>query len=558
MFVKRSWNPKLKNPKIHKQLVESYWDKEKKRSSHRTIVNITEWPEEVVRAVELALKGKALVEPQTLSFTTGDPCRGAGLFTIAVWWKKLGMDQVLSDFSEPARQSVFLMVAQRILEPGSKLSLKRSLADTLHARTWSATRFDEDTLYHVMDEVTDAFYSIQTGLDNVSEASHQLLLYDITSTYFEGQTAEGSAYGYSRDKRWDRYQIVIGLVSDERGIPRAVEVWPGSTADKSTVACQVQDLTERFGITQAILVGDKGMYSQANLKSLADQGFDFILGVDWREQRDQLLKRTPRQLELFDTQVVEWTEGKSRYVGCASPERAHRDFTRRERAMETVNDELTRLQSGARKGSYYSQVRLYAKVSDLLDQHGVKRYWEIRIDPLVPGIDPTRKTRLQLTFSRNQTELERAALLDGKYVLKTSVKSDVMDAETVADSYHTLQRVERAFRHIKSFFRIRPIYHRLNRRIRAHVLICFLAYFLVKHLELSFRELGEQREVELVLRYWDKLRLCEHFVEAQGYRSKAWRWQMGELGQSIQKEMKALQIWSDVDHHQHSLLQLIS
>ncbi len=382
--------------------------------------------------------------------------------------------------------------------------------------------------------------------------------YDITSTYFEGQRAEGSAYGYSRDTRWDRYQIVIGLVADERGIPRAVEVWPGNTADKSTVADQVRDLQQRFGITKAVLVGDKGMGSQANLTALTDLGFGFILGVDWREQRAQLVKRSPRQLELFDTQVVEWTEEGSRYVGCASPERAYRDLTRRERAMAKVNDELTRLQAVAGKGAYYAQVSLYAKVANLLDQHGVKRYWEIRIDPLVPGTDPTRKTRLQMTFSRNQEELEQAALLDGKYVLKTSVAPSVMDADTVAASYHALQQVERAFRHIKSFFRIRPIYHRLDRRIRAHVLICFLAYFLVKHLELYFRERGDEREVELVLRFWDKLRVCEHHVEAQGYESTAWQWQLGELGQSIQEEMKTLQVWSAVDRYRHSLLQQVS
>jgi len=309
VFIKRSWNPRLKHPKVHKQLAESYWDPQTKRSRHRTLVNITEWPEKVVQALELALQGKRLVDAEGLSYQCKDPYRGGGILTIAWLWKKLGMEGVLHTLSPATRQSIFLMVAQRILEPGSTLSLQRSLADTLFARVWSANRFDEDSLYQAMDELEEAFYTTQAALRAQHRPAPRLLLYDITSTYFEGSEAEEAAYGYSRDKRWDRYQIVIGLVCDAAGIPLAVEVWPGDTADTSTVAEQISLLKERFGIEEAVVVGDKGMYSAGNLEAISDLGFSFILGLDWREQRKQLLSVPPANWS-FSTRWGWWSGRK--------------------------------------------------------------------------------------------------------------------------------------------------------------------------------------------------------------------------------------------------------
>jgi transposase len=164
-------------------------------------------------------------------------------------------------------------------------------------------------LYRVMDVLHEQFYSIQERLRSRRRAAPVLCLYDITSTYFEGTEAEDGDYGHSRDKRWDRYQIVIGLVCDEEGVPLAIEVWPGNTADRSTVADRITALKKRFGIEYAIFVGDAGMYSGANIEKLEKSGFDYILATEWHTQRQQLEALKPWQLELFDQQgVAEWED----------------------------------------------------------------------------------------------------------------------------------------------------------------------------------------------------------------------------------------------------------
>ncbi|MBO8129876.1 MAG: IS1634 family transposase [Peptococcaceae bacterium] len=559
MFIKRSWNPRLKNPKIHKQLVESYWDPDAKVSRHRTIANITDWPDHVVEALELALKNKTLIDVEGISFTTGDPYRGAGSLAIYHLWKKWNMDHALGSLSEATRQSIFLMVVQRILDPGSKLALQRSLDDTIFSRVFSRNRFDEDSLYETMDELHKVFYEVQEKLMENRSAPPTLLLYDITSSYFEGTHADDAKYGYSRDKRWDRYQIVIGLVCDENGIPLAVEVWPGDTVDKTTVVEQVNALKMRFGIEEAIFVGDKGMYSSTNIEALSENGFKYILGLDWREQREQLIARSPQQLELFDKiGVIEWEDNGTRYIGCASELRRERDAARRQNAMEEVEKELRRLQETCRKGAYYSHVRLHAKIEKLLKDHHVKRLWNIRIVPLEEGKSPEQKARFELQFSPCQEEIARQELLDGKYVLETTVSSQQMSPGEVERSYKLLKHAERGFRHIKSFLEIRPMYHHLRRRIRAHVLICFLAYYLVKQCELEFRAQGETREVEEILRRWDKLRLTHQTLRAEGYESANWNWQLGELGVSIKNEVSKLGLWRAVEKCRHSLLANVS
>ena len=226
----------------------------------------------MIDAIDQSFKqGKTVTGPQ-VSIKTGDCLKGAGLLAIHRMWKQEKMDQILIGLTPEAKQSVQLMVCQRILQPGSKLSLKETLKSTLFKEAWSKNRFDEDVLYAVMDVMNENFYTIQEALRGKSESSPVMLLYDITSTYFEGTKAEDGAYGHSRDKRWDRYQVVIGLVCTAEGLPLAIEVWPGNTADKTTVSGRLRVLKERFGIAKAVFVGDAGMYTEANVVEILSAG----------------------------------------------------------------------------------------------------------------------------------------------------------------------------------------------------------------------------------------------------------------------------------------------
>lgn len=559
MFVKTSWSTYKGKRSVQYHVVESYRDPNTGKPRHRPIINITPLPMHVIDSIREALRTGKTIAQTPVRVRTGDAVRGAGLLAAYRAWKQANLDNVLSFLTSAERQSTMTMVLQRILSPGSKLSLRQRFVDTIFAKVFSQKRFDENELYEVMDILHKNFYRIQQRLANERQTSPVLCLYDITSTYFEGTEAENGEYGHSRDKRWDRYQIIIGLVCDEKGLPVAVEVWPGDTADKSTVVDRVKALRERFGIQKAVFVGDGGMYSETNIEQLEAHGFDYILHVDWRTQRKQLEQLTSEQLGLFDEiGVIEWEENGVRYIGCVSKAKSARAAHRREKGMDRANKELKKLAFTAAKGGYYSWTRLRQKVNELLEAYGVAGLWQIEISYAGedPG-SPEKKTRLQLVFSPDEEAVARRKKLEGRYVLRTSLAVGACSPQQVDANYRSLQKAERAFRHIKSYLRIRPIYHHRERRIRAHVLICFLAYYLVKTMELELRAKGVGQEIELLLAHWDQLKLVEHWVEAGDHYQYEWQWSLGEIGTRIQKEIKNVGWWRSIDKYRSSLIKTI-
>jgi transposase len=557
MYVKRAWNTYKGKRYERFYLVESYRDPKSGKVRQRHLANLNRLPPQAIDAVREALRtGKGPIKASELEINTGDTLRGAGLLAIYGAWQREGMSRVLGGLSHAERESALAMIAQRILEPGSKLSLKEQFSDTVVGRTLSRKRLDEDELYRVMDALHEEFYMIQERLRSLRPSAPLLCLYDITSTYFEGTKAEEGEYGYSRDKRWDRYQIVIGLVCDEEGLPLAIEVWPGNTADRSTVGDRVKVLKERFGIERAVFVGDKGMYSEANVEELEAAGFEYILGTEWHTQRRQLEALEPWQLELFDQQgVVEWEEKGVRYVGCVSEQRHKRAARRREEGIEVARQELGELSEKAVRGRYYSWVRLREKVNEILSRAGVQGLWEVEISCAEGETgSPEDKRRLRLSFQPDEEAVVRQAALEGKYVLRTSLPTSLYSGEEVDGHYRRLQQAERAFRHIKSYLKIRPIYHYRRRRVRAHVLICFLGFYLVKRMELELRAAGETREVERVLRYWDKLRLVQQEARLGEYTHREWQWSLGEVGKGIRAHLEALGWWRWVDGYRRRLV----
>ena len=555
MFVKKSWSTKQKNPKPQYQIVESYRDPETNIPKHRAIMNITSLPEETIEAITLSLKGEKLTSLGNISISVGDAYRGAGTLCVYRLWKKQNMDKIVPFLSPAERESLFAMVLQRILEPGSKLALKEQLADSIISKIFSKKRLDEDELYDVMDKLYENFHEVQKRLLEANNDSNTLLLYDITSTYFEGTKAEDGKHGHSRDKRWDRYQIVIGLVCNGEGLPLTIEVWPGNTADKATVQEQVRMLKDRFGITDAIIIGDKGMYSKANIDCIVNNGFDYILSVDWQKQRKELLSLQDNQLSLLDdVGVIEWEEGNARYVGCFSEWRKKRQIRQRIEGIKDSKKALDRLKETASNGRYYSWVSLRKKVDNILSKHKVSRLWNIEIIPLEEGKKPEEKSPFDIRCTINGQAVKERKRLEGKFLLETSVKSQVKTAKEIKKTYAEQQKIERAFRNIKSYLEIRPVYHRKERRVKAHVLICFLSYYLVKRAEMEFRENGITREAVRVIRDWDKLKFTKVTLEAKGDVIEEWQWQMGEMGHRIQKEISALGWWKSIESYKRSLL----
>lgn len=553
MFVKKSWNTKEKKRYVQHHIVESYRDPDTGKNRHRYLLNISSLPQHVIDAIDQSFKqGKTITGPE-VSIQTGDCLKGAGLLAIHHLWKQEKMDGALKGLSPEAKKSVQLMVCQRIFQPGSKLSLKDNLKNTLFKEAWSKNRFDEDVLYEVMDLLHENFYTIQEALRGKNDCP-VMLLYDITSTYFEGTKAEDGEYGHSRDKRWDRYQVVIGLVCTSEGLPLAIEVWPGNTADKTTVVGRIQVLKERFGIEKAIFVGDAGMYTQTNIEEIVTAGFDYILKPEWHTQKQQLERQLPMQQELFDHGSVEWVEDGVRYVGYFSEPRKERSARQREEGMQEAEAELDRLTQIAAKGSYYSWTRLREKVNDLLESCGVKGLYTVDIHPLDAGKDPEQKGRLVLSYELDTEALSLRVATDGMYIVQTSLNDAVYSADEVEEAYKKLQLVERAFRNIKSFLKIRPIYHYKSRRVRAHVLVCFLAYYLVKKMELECRSCGITQEVVPLLKDWNNLQLVSLTITVGEHSRSEWQWSLGPIGEGIKGQIEKLGWWRSIDQYRHSLL----
>ena len=548
MFVKKNVKKDGEKKWTYYHIVESYKDSEGV-TRHNYLANISALPEKDVQAIKKYLRGELAPKDQAGKVEQGDCLRGAG--QVAIWraWKKSGLLEVLREYLTEAQcLSVFAMTASRICDPCSKLALKDGCADTLWARRMRDNRVDEDTLYEVMDGLESSFEDIQRTLAHSQSDGPMLMLYDTTSTYFEGTDADNAEYGFSKDKRFDRYQIIVAMVCGRDGRPLAVELWPGSTTDVETVQTQIDLLRKRFGIEKGVFVGDNGMYSEVNLDYIAEKGFSYIIGGEYHKKKELLCSMSEGQRELFiEEGIYEWVEGDVRYIGCYSECRRHRDSERRKKAMEQVEEELSRLKKTASSGRYYSKERLWAKVDGILKDKKVKSLWNIKLEPLQEAEDDQQKILIELTFSKNEVELKKREAMDGCYVLQTTADPEDMEPEEVVKSYKSLQKVERSFRTIKSFIKIRPIYHRLWGRIRAHVLICFLAYYLSWWMRRELKAQGITTELPTVLNRWDQLYLSEMKVQTDGDNITQWNWSLGEEGIKIKEEIEQAGLWKSIN-----------
>jgi len=547
MFVKK--NVKKSGGKVwtYYHIVESYKDS-KGVTRHNYLANISALPEKDVKAMRKHFRGELVDKDQADKIKQGDCVRGAG--QVAIWraWKKSGLLKVLREYLTEAQcLSVFAMTASRICNPCSKLALKEDCADTFWARQMAGNRLDEDTLYEVMDALESSFEEVQQKLATTGSEAPTLMLYDTTSTYFEGTDAENAEHGFSKDKRFDRYQVIVAMVCDKHGRPLAVEVWPGNTTDVDTVQSQIDVLRERFDVENGVFIGDNGMYSQVNLDHIADKGFSYIIGGEYHKKKKLLCSMSKGQRELFVKEgIYEWVEGDVRYIGCHSECRRHREKGRREDAMEYVKKELNHVKKTASSGRYYSKERLWAKVDGILKEKKVKSLWNIELKPMEEAEDDQQKILMELKFSKNLVELQKRRAMDGSYVLQTTVDPEEMDSKEVVESYKGLQKVERSFRTIKSFIKIRPVYHRLWERIRAHVLICFLAYYLSWWMSQELKTQGITTELSTLLKRWDKLYLSEWKVEAGGKSITQWNWSLGEEGAKIKAQIEEAGLWKSL------------
>lgn len=455
----------------------------------RTILNMTDWPAELIEGFRILLKGGTAVESIDDAFTITRSRAHGHVAAVLGTLRRLKLDSII--FSRPCRQRdlVLAMIVSRILQPDSKLALSREL-DTMSGGTTLANQLgleevDENDIYAALDWLRERQGSIEQKLAKKHFNNGTLVLYDVSSTYFEGRSCPLAQYGYSRDGKKDKLQIVFGLLCSQEGIPVAVEVFEGNTKDSMTVANQVQKIRDRFGIKQIVLVGDRGMLTEARLQ----EDIRPLEGIEWitaliAPQIRTIMKNDVLQLSLFDEQDLAEIHSPDypgeRLIACRNPFLADERARKREDLLQATEQKLNKIVEATQrdKRALRGQDKIGVRVGKVLGKYKMEKHFNYTI------------TDTSFSYERDQEQIEAEAQLDGIYILRTSVADDQFSSEQVVESYKQLSTVEQAFRFIKTIdLKIRPIHHRTEERVRAHVFMCMLAYYVEWHMRESLAPL---------------------------------------------------------------------
>src|SRR5512132_3878701 len=441
---------------------------------HRTLANVSHCSEAEIEAIRLALRHKGELEhlgtiQDAITWQHG-PSFGA-VWTVYHVARRLGIAKALG--TTRAGKLALWQVMARVIDQGSRLSAVRLAMSHAACDVLGLDTFDEDTLYEnlawlagVQAAIEDRLFAQRTKTKPVS-----LFLYDVTSSYLEGTQNALAAFGYNRDGKKGKRQIVIGLLCDEDGQPVSIEVFPGNTQDPRTVAAQVAKLKGRFGVTAITFVGDRGMLKSQQVEDLVQHGFHYITAIT-KPQIDKLLRTGTLQMDLFDQEVAEvLTEEGIRYVLRRNPVRA-------QEMRDTRHAKLATLQAHVAKQNHYLTDHPRANAQGAL-QKLVARAKTLRLSDWV---ELTLEERA-LTLTINEDAQQEAAKLDGCYVLKTDLTPAQAPKEIVHDRYKDLASVEQAFRTCKTaHLEVRPLFVRREERTRAHALVVMLAYQIIRYL----------------------------------------------------------------------------
>jgi transposase len=447
-----------------------------------TLANLSHLPEEAIDAIRRTLRGEALVAAEeALAIERSLP---AGHVQAALSMaRRLELGRLLDRASSRERDLCLAMIVCRAIAPASKLATVRAIEQCTLGSEFGVEGVDEDDLYGALDWLLERQARIEDRLARRHLADGELVLYDVSSSYFEGRNCPLARLGYSRDGRRGTLQIIYGLLCDRPGRPIAVEVFTGELHDDKTLGAQISKLKTRFGLRTVIVVCDRGMVTRANLELLADSD-----GVGWitalkAPQIKKLVTSGALQLSLFDEHNLAEISAPEDYPGerlvvCRNPLVAADRARKREDLLAATERGLEQIADRVKRGTLRGSDQIGLAVGPALKRYRVKKHFDIEI------------TDTSFTFERKTDQIAAEADLDGIYVLRTSVPAGTLATNEVVRSYKGLEEVERAFGTLKGpELQIRPIHHRLEDRVRAHVLLCMLAYYLTWHLRAAWAPL---------------------------------------------------------------------
>jgi Transposase DDE domain len=447
----------------------------------RTLCNLSGWSPAHVEGLRGVLKGGTVIPAEHDAFTVTRSLPHGHVAAALGTARKIGLERILGPDGNRCRDLVLAMLVGRVLDPVSKLATARTLSPATASSSLGEAlglgEVSDAELYAALDWLLERQAAIETALAGRHLQNGTLVLYDVSSSYLEGRCCPLAKRGYQRDGKKGMLQIVYGLLCAPDGCPVAIEVFEGNTGDPSTLAPQIDKLKQRFGLTHVVLVGDRGMITEARItEDVKTAGLDWITALRGPAIKD-LLDSGILQLTLFDTRDMASITAPDfpgeRLVVCRNPDLAAERGRKREELLATTEKDLAAIKARVerRRDPLRGTAEIALAVGAVLNTHKMKKHFDLTI------------TDDAFSFARKAAEIAAEAATDGLYVVRTSLSEATLgDADTVR-SYKSLSRVEQAFRCIKTVdLNVRPVYHWLEGRVRAHVFLCMLAYYLEWHM----------------------------------------------------------------------------
>lgn len=481
--------------KVYKTYLLRRTYRQGKRVLHETLANLTRLPEATIDLIRRSLKGEQLVAAQD-AFRVLRCLPHGHVEAVLRMIRRLGVDTLLGAKPSRQRDLVLAMIVQRLLFPCSKLATTRDWHTTTLAEELHVADADENELYAALDWLLRRQRSIETKLAKRHLAEGSLVLYDVSSSFYEGRTCILACFGHNRDGKQGRPIIVYGMLTDEQGRPVAIEVYPGNTGDPTTVPDQVDKLREQFGLQRVVLAGDRGMLTQTQIEHLKEHpGLGWISCLRSAAIR-KLMDTGCLKRSLFDKENLAEIRSPEfpgeRLMACYNALLAEERARRRAELLAATEKSLKKLatQVSRRTKKPMLKAEIALKAGRITGRHKMAKHFQLTIEDGA------------FSWQRKQASIERESQLDGIYVVRTSEpKKRLSAADTVRD-YKRLADVEQAFRSLKSAdLRVRPIHHRAENRVRAHLLLCMLAYYVQWHLKRAWESLlFEEEDMQTIRR----------------------------------------------------------
>jgi len=447
----------------------------------RTLANLSSLPDEQIFAIRAVLRGEKLHPAAELFEAVASRPHGH-VDAVRVAMQRLGFESLVASRRSPERDRVCAMVAARIISPHTKLATTRWWHTTTLAEEFDVTDADEDDLYTAMDWLLGRQGAIEKKLAARHLGEGSLVLYDLSSSYFEGTTCPLAKLGHNRDGKKGKLQVNYGLLTDRRGCPVAVSVYDGNTNDPKTLMPQVDKLKKDFGIQTLVLVGDRGMISQKAIDELKErEQIAWITALKTGQIR-ALVEGGQLQLGLFDEKnLFELSHPDfpaERLIACRNPDLAKLRGHKRQSLLEATEKELEKVKGMVERGRLGGRDEIGVRVGKVVNKYKVAKHFALDIEDH------------RFAFHRLEQNIASEAALDGIYVIRTSVAKKQMTATDCVRNYKSLAEVERAFRSMKTIdLKIRPIHHHLADRVRSHIFLCMLAYYVEWHMRQAWRPL---------------------------------------------------------------------